>query len=156
VIGVNSQIASESRANAGIAFAIPSNLVKRVAEQLIASGEVTYSWLGISSGPEMSLSLINALNLPNNLRGVIVTDVTRGGPADNAGIQSPSGSQNFNGQRIPTSADIITAIDGQPVIGMSELVTYLAINTVPGQSVSLTVYRAGQMLTIPVTLGQRP
>jgi 2-alkenal reductase len=156
VIGVNSQIASESRASAGIAFAIPSNLVKRVAEQLIANGEMQYSWLGISSGPEISLNLIDALNLPNNLRGVVVTGVEDGGPAAQAGILEPSGNQNVNGDRIPNSADIITAIDGQAVTGMSSLVSYLAINTVPGQTVNLTVYREGQTINVPVTLGERP
>ena len=56
VVGMNSQIASQSRSNAGIAFSIPSNLVKRVAQQLIDNGQVNYSYLGISSGPEISLS----------------------------------------------------------------------------------------------------
>jgi S1-C subfamily serine protease len=153
VIGVNSQIASQSRSNAGIAFAIPSNLVKRVAEQLITTGDVNYSYLGISSGPEISLALIDALNLPNNLRGVVVTSVTPGGPAEAAGIRPPT--ESGRGNRL-ASADIITAIDGQPVTGMSSLVSYLAGNTVPGQTVNLTVYRDGQHIDLPVTLSVRP
>jgi len=157
VIGVNSQIAPGSNgANAGIGFAIPSNLVKRVTQQLISNGKVSYSYLGIASGPEISLDLINALKLPNNIRGVLVTDVTAGGPAEQAGLHAPQGSQSVNGQSIPTSADIITAIDNQPVISMSTLVSYLASNTVPGQTVNLTVYRDGQQVNIPVTLTARP
>jgi S1-C subfamily serine protease len=156
VIGVNSQIASESRANAGVGFAIPSNLVKRVAGDLIANGKVHYSFLDMSSGVDMSLSLIQALSLPNNLRGVIVSDVNPQGPAGQAGLLAPSSTRVINGERVPTSADIITAIDGQPVTGMSSLVSYLASKTTPGQVVNLTVWRDGQQLNIPVTLGERP
>ena len=156
LIGVNSQIASESRANAGIGFAIPSNLVKRVSSDLISKGNVDYSYLGISSGPETSLTIMNALNLPNNLRGVIVSDVSAQGPAGQAGLQAPGSTRVINGERVPTSADIITAIDGQPVTGMSSLVSYLASKTSPGQVINLTVWREGQEINLPVTLGSRP
>ncbi len=156
VIGVNSQIASESRASAGIGFAIPSNLVKKVATDLITNGKVNYSFLGISSGSEMSLTLINALELPNNLQGVIVNDVNADGPAGQAGLRAPGNERVLNGERVPTSADIITAIDGQPITGMSGLVSYLASRTIPGQTVNLSVWRDGQEIIIPVTLGQRP
>ncbi len=158
VIGVNSQIAPGSNgANAGIGFAIPSNLVKHVTDQLIANGKVTYSYLGIASGPEISLSLIDALKLPNNLQGVVVADVVAGGPADKAGLHAPQGLQRISSSNgMPTAADIITAIDNQPVTNMSNLVSYLSSNTVPGQTVNLSVYRDGQTINIPVTLSARP
>jgi 2-alkenal reductase len=157
VIGVNSQIAPGSNgANAGIGFAIPSDLVKHVTEQLIKNGKVSYSYLGIASGPDISLDLINALKLPDNIRGVVVTDVTAGGPAEQAGLKAPAGLKNVNGQRIPSSADIITAIDGQTITNMSSLVSYLASNTVPGQTVNLSVFRDGQSVNLPVTLAERP
>ncbi|MBZ0290470.1 MAG: trypsin-like peptidase domain-containing protein [Anaerolineae bacterium] len=157
VIGVNAQIAPGSNgANAGIGFAIPSNLVKRVAEQLIRDGKVSYSYLGIASGPDISLDLIKALNLPNNIRGVVVADVTAGSPAEQAGLQAPGGLERVNSLVVPSSADIITAIDGQPVTNMSSLVSYLASNTVPGQTVNLSIYRDGQQIDLPVTLSERP
>ncbi len=157
VIGVNSQIAPGSGgASAGIGFAIPINLVKRVADQLIADGKVDYSYLGIASGSNISLDLIEALNLPNDIQGVVVADVTEGAPAAQAGILAPDGIETVNGREIPSSADIITAIDGQPITNMSSLVSYLAANTVPGQTVNLTVYRDGQEIGIPVTLRARP
>jgi len=157
VIGVNAQIAPGSGGtNTGIGFAIPSNLVQRVAGQLIADGRVSYSYLGIASGTEITLDLIDALGLPNNIRGVVVVDVTPGGPADQAGLRAPSDFTSVDGREIPASADIITAIDGQPITSMSGLVTYLASNTSPGQTVNLTVFRDGQEITIPVTLSARP
>lgn len=155
VIGVNTQIASEVRASAGVGFSVPSNLVKRVATELIANGRVNYSFLGIGSGPEISLNLINALNLPNNLRGVVVRTVDENGPAGRAGLQPASGGRFVNGEEVPVSADIITAIDGQAVTGMSTLTSYLATRTVPGQTINLTVWRDGQQIVLPVTLGAR-
>jgi 2-alkenal reductase len=158
VIGVNSQILSETRSNTGIGFAIPSNLVRRVANELINNGRVNYSYLGISSAPEqdVTLLLIEANNLPNNLRGVVVDSVTSGGPAARAGLRSAANPVRIEGEIVPTSVDIITAIDGVPMTGMSSLVAYLASATVPGQTINLTVWRDGGLVNIPVTLEARP
>lgn len=158
VIGVNSQILSETRSSAGIGFAIPSNLVRRVATELIESGFVNYSYLGIQSQPDrdVTLPLIEANNLPNNLRGVVVDSVAPNGPAAQAGLRSAGNATRIDGQLVPTSVDIITAIDNVPLTGMSSLVAYLASNTVPGQTVTLTVWRDGQQINLPVVLGSRP
>lgn len=156
VIGVNSQIASESGSNSGIGFAIPSNLVKRVAADLIAFGEVNYSYLGIRAGSEFNLALIVALNVPNNLRGVVISDVQQGTPAFQAGLRSAANPTTIEGQRVPTQADIITAIDGVPVTSMSGLISYLANKTLPGQTINLTVWRDGQQISVPVLLSERP
>ena len=73
VIGVNSQIISRSRSNSGVGFAIPVNLVKRVTNEILENGAVSYSYLGISGGPDVNLNLIETLELPNNMRGVVVS-----------------------------------------------------------------------------------
>ena len=156
VIGVNSQISSESRSNSGVGYAIPSNLVARVAQSLIETGEVEYSYLGIS-GVSVSLDVIEAFDLPNYAQGVVVGSVERGAPADNAGLRSPDGERTVNGINIPTELDIITAIDGTPVNNMDDLIAYLAGNTVPGQTINLTVVRNGnEQLNLPVLLEARP
>jgi S1-C subfamily serine protease len=72
VIGVNSQIATTSDSNSGVGFAIPANLTQRVAQQLIENGVVEYSYIGISGG-DVSLTLSQALELPADTRGVVVT-----------------------------------------------------------------------------------
>ena len=156
VIGVNSQILSETRSNSGVGFAIPSNLVKRVSQTLIENGQMNYSYLGIQGASNLDLALIQALNIPNNTRGVVVSRVERGGPAANAGLRSASSPTQINGQSVPTKADIITAIDGIEITDMSGLISYLAINTEPGQTVSLTVLRDGQPINVPVQLDARP
>lgn len=145
VIGVNSQINSESGSNSGIGFAIPGNLVLRVANSLISTGTVQYSYLGINSLP-ISLSLIEVFDLPDNIRGVGINQVSPGTPANIAGLQSLS----TNG------IDIITAIDSRPISDFDEMIGYLSIHTAPGDTVIMTIYRNGQILQIPVTLTSRP
>jgi S1-C subfamily serine protease len=150
VIGVNSQIISRTNSSAGIGFAIPSNLVGRVAQQLIETGSVEYSYLGIS-GQEVNLQIVEALNLPNTTSGVVVTRVERDSPAAQAGLRNPVAQGN-----VITSLDIITAVDGVPVSGMPDLVSYLASNTVPNQTVQLTVLRNGQTFVLNTMLSARP
>jgi S1-C subfamily serine protease len=151
VIGVNSQILSASRSSSGVGFAIPSNLTQRVAKALIEVGEMEYSFIGISGG-DVNLSLIESLNLPNNLRGVVVSDVVPGGPAALGGLSNAV----ITGENTLTSADIITAVDGTPVRGMDDLVAYLARNTSPGQQVRLSVLRNGtQQVELDITLTSR-
>lgn len=156
VIGVNSQIISRTRSSSGIGFAVPSNLVQRVAQSLIETADVDYSYLGIGGGA-IDLSYMEALNLPNNARGVVVSYVEPGGPADQGGLRRPSNEVRVDGFPVFTNVDIITAIDGEPVTDMPSLISYLAENTSPGQTVTLTVARNGvDQLQIPVVLGERP
>ncbi|MBW4437754.1 MAG: trypsin-like peptidase domain-containing protein [Pleurocapsa minor GSE-CHR-MK-17-07R] len=150
VIGVNSQIISRTNSSAGVGFAIPSNLVARVAQQLIETGRVQYSYLGIS-GQEMNLEILDALNLPNTTNGVVVTRVERNSPAAQAGLQNPVTQGNSI-----TSLDIITSVDGIRVSGMPDLISYLASNTVPNQVVTLEVLRNGQSFGLNVQLSERP
>lgn len=145
VIGVNSQINTESGTNSGIGFAVPSNLVSKVVDSLILNGEVEYSFIGIQSRP-VDLDLINAFSLPNNLRGVAVLSTFEDTPANDAGVLPLSGQ----------SVDVITAIDGVPIGDFDELLGFLAINTVPGDTIMLTVYRRGEYLELPLTLTSRP
>ena len=157
VIGVNSQIISRTRSSSGIGFAIPSNLVQRVADEIVNEGSVDYSYLGIQTRPgDVDLALIETLGLPNNTRGVVVLRAEPGGPAASAGLRTASDAVMVDGVPVPQSVDIITAIDGQEVLGFNSLISYLASNTEPGQTVNLTVLRDGQQVAVPVVLGARP
>lgn len=156
VIGVNSQIMSDSRSSSGVGFAIPSNLVQRVAQELIDNGYINYSYLGISGG-DVNLAIIEAFDLSNNQRGVVVGDVSSGSPAARAGLHSAGDVQGEGENAAPSSLDIITAIDGQPLDGIADLIAYLAKNTKPGQSVTLSVLRDGQeQLELEAKLTPRP
>jgi S1-C subfamily serine protease len=154
VVGVNSQINTTTGSNSGIGFAVPSNLTLRVAQELIEDGTVDYSFIGITGAP-LTLSDSETLDLPNNVRGAVVTDVVANSPAAKAGLRAAR--LIGQGQAVDvTTADIITAIDGEQVYDMSTLISYLAKYTVPGDTVTFTVIRDGQTIDIPVTLESRP
>lgn len=138
VIGVNAQIISENRANSGVGFAIPSNLVLRVADDLRAAGRVEYAYLGVQRANDITLSVIERLGLPNDTRGLVIGGVT--GPAEAAGLRSN---------------DVITAIDGEEVHGLGPLLAYLATYTLPGQTVTVSILRDGQPTELRVELGTR-
>ncbi|MCX9079983.1 MAG: PDZ domain-containing protein, partial [Candidatus Methanoperedens sp.] len=78
-------------------------------------------------------------------------------PADRGGLQAGRTTRSNDGFSTFVPVDIITAVDGQPVRDMADLISYLAENTTPGQTVQLTVVRDGtQQLQLPVTLDERP
>lgn len=155
VIGVNTMIVSETGSSAGLGFAIPVNIVKKVVPSLIASGYYDHPWLGIT-GYSLTSELVGALSLPVE-RGALVSDVTRGGPSEKAGIRGGTRTVTVPGyvQAIRSGGDIIVAIDGNAVLGMDSLISYLDF-TEAGQVVTLDVVRGSQRLSIQVTLGARP
>jgi len=151
VIGINTQIKSSSRQSSGVGFAVPVDLVKRVVPSLINDGQHSYSLMGIS-GNEVNILLRERANLPNDILGAYVNRTTAGGPADIAGIQSDSsltGSLNFDG-------DVIVSINSIPMKSMDDLIGYLALNTEPDDEITVGVFRDGEEIAIPMTLGARP
>ncbi len=152
LIGVPSQIESQSGGNTGVGFAIPSAIVAKVATQLISTGKAAHSYLGIS-GMTITPDVISALNLKAGLQGVLVATVVRGGPSDKAGIRGAQVDQNGN----PTAVgDIITGINGTKIVRFEDMVSYLYAKTEPGQTVTLDVLRNGQTIQVPVVLGTQP
>jgi putative serine protease PepD len=131
VIGVNSQIATGGggNGNVGIGFAIPSNTVRQVVPQLENRDVVRHAYLGLSSTVPLS-----------GAGGAVVRTVVPGGPADKAGVQT---------------GDVITQVDGRQVFDPSDISTAIGTHN-PGDSVSVTVQRAGAELHLKVKLGQRP
>lgn len=99
---------------------------------------------------------MEALELPNDTRGVVVTDVIAGGPAALAGLRSAELRQTQGQFATLVSADIITHINGVEVNGMDALISYLAAYTKPGDTVDLVVLRAGEVIQMQLTLGARP
>ena len=155
VIGVNAQIATggTTEANAGVGFAIPVNVVRRVAPELIANGSYTWPWMGVS-GTSVDLSLQQANDLPTQ-DGAYIVEVVSGSPAESAGLRGSTSVQQVNGVAQPVGGDVILAIDGNPVVDFSDLLVTVAFHN-PGDTVELTVLRDGQQITVPVTLAPRP
>jgi S1-C subfamily serine protease len=154
VIGINSQIQTGGgRGNVGIGFAIPINTAREAVAQLEQNGKVEHAYLGISGG-SIDPQLARALKLPVE-EGVLVSEVVKGGPADEAGIQGGNTSATIEGANIVLGGDIITKVDGKKISGMDEV-----INTVnsakPGEKLVVTVLRSGSPKNLAVTLGVRP
>ena len=156
VIGINTQIRSDSGSNSGVGFAVPVDLAKRVVPNLIANREHVYSFMGIR-GLELDNTMRNGLSLKNGQRGAYITAVEGGTPAQKAGLLGDSGSFGINGTPVNPQydGDLIVAVDGRPVTSMDDLIAYLALNTSPGDDIVLTVLRAGQQELIVLTLTQR-
>jgi Do/DeqQ family serine protease len=125
LIGINSQIISNSNGNIGIGFAIPSNMARRVMDDLRTKGKVTRAQLGVSVqnvSADMAASL--GLKQPG---GVIVSAVTPGSAADRAGLKR---------------GDVITALNGQPIRDMNTLRNRVA-ETAPNATADLLIVRDG-------------
>ena len=156
VIGVNTQIISQTGTSAGIGFAVPINIVKRVVPALIADGEYRYAWLGIS-GVDLFQELREEAGLPSGIRGVLVQTVAADGPADRAGLTAGDKQTQLGGGTYSLGGDTIVAIEDVPVHQMSDLINYLAEHTDPGDVVTLAVVRAGgESADVTVTLAARP
>jgi serine protease Do len=156
VIGINAMIISESGSNAGVGFAIPINIAKQILPTLIAGKEYQYAWLGID-GISLTEEVAAAMSLPADTRGALVTSVAQGSPADRAGLHGSQEVLTVAGQEYPSGGDIITAIEGEPVGGTDDLITYLVENTHPGDQVTLNLIRSGgEKESVSVTLGVRP
>ncbi len=143
LVGVNTQIASPSGASAGIGFAIPADEVNRIVPRLIRDGRFVRPTLGISAG---SADLQQALKLP---KGVAVVQVGNNSPAMRAGLQ-PFRRGSQRGEVI--AGDVITQIDGESVNDIDGMLALLERKQ-PGDTVTLTLWRAGQTRRQAVVLG---
>jgi serine protease Do len=155
VIGVTSDLVSSSGSSSGIGFAIPAEIVSKVVPSLISSGTYSHPYLGIS-GTDMNPDIAKAMNLPADTRGALVETVTANSPAAKAGLQASNTTVTINGTQGTVGGDVITAIDGQTITSMSDIIAYLAIHTEVGQTVTLSILRNGQTQTVQLTLGSRP
>jgi S1-C subfamily serine protease len=142
LIGVNTQIASPSGASAGIGFAIPVDEVNRIVPRLIRDGRFVRPAIGVTAA---SSSLEKALKLP---KGIALVQVQPGGPAAKAGLQP---FRRGKGTEI-VPGDVITAVNDEAVAGMDDMLSLLEKRQ-PGDSVTLTVWRAGQTRKQVVVLG---
>jgi S1-C subfamily serine protease len=154
VIGVNSQIATAgSEGNIGIGFAIPSNTVKKVSAELIATGHVAHAYLGVGV-QELTPDVAQTLNLPVE-KGLIVETVVKESAAAQAGIRAGKRNVVIDGQSYRVGGDIIVSVDGSPVESTSDLLGTLAEKE-PGDRLTVEVYRGTKRLKLEVTLGRQP
>ena len=126
VIGVNSQIASQSGGSVGIGFAVPSNTVRDVIPRLERGESIKRAYLGISTSGDSGKVTVAAVNA--------------GGPAAGGGVQVGDVITSVGGKKVSTPDDVAAAIQDRR----------------PGQSVKVVVQRGGSAQTLNVTLAERP
>jgi serine protease Do len=138
LIGINTAIFSRSGGYQGIGFAVPSNMARRIMEQLIGEGRVIRGWVGVTIQeltPELSRKFRH-----ESTAGALVGESLPGSPAERAGI---------------TSGDIIVEFGGKDVEGPSEFKNMVARST-PGTRVPVAVLRSGKAMRFIVTVGELP
>lgn len=138
VVGINTAIASNSGGNEGIAFSIPSNLVRRVAESLVRHGKVPRSYLGVKLDPEFDATAAKRFNL-DKLRGARVLQVYEKTPAAKAALQMDDVILEFNGIEVQDENHLINMVSLTPI----------------GKKIRLSVLRGGKVIPIEVLLADR-
>jgi S1-C subfamily serine protease len=151
VIGINTAIQSKTGEFSGIGFAVPANTIKRIVPSLIEKGSYEHPWLGVA-GTSLTPDITKQLGLPKNYKGVFVTAVVDGGPAQKAGLREATYTAN-GGLK---GGDIITALDGRQIRDMDDLIIYIADNKSVGDSVLLQINRNGDTVELTATLQARP
>jgi serine protease DegQ len=138
LIGINSVIYSRTGGSLGIGFAIPVSMAKGIMEQIIAEGTVTRGFVGVTP-QDITPELAESLKL-SAARGALIAGVTRGSPAEKAGLKT---------------GDVIIAINDKPI---QDRVAAMAIIAAlkPGMNANFNVTRDQKQVTIPVEIGKRP
>jgi serine protease Do len=129
VLGINVSIFSLSGANDGVGFAVPIDIAHDIAERVVAGEEIEGAFLGVNLG------LVDS-----GRAGAVITDVTSGSAADEAGLEVD---------------DLVIEIDGSSVQGPADLAAQVQTHQ-PGSTIDLVVVRDGDEMTLTVTLGERP
>jgi S1-C subfamily serine protease len=152
VVGITTAVVSNSQ---GLGFAIPSSTVLREVGSLVTEGFYNkHSWLG-ASGTDMTYEIAEAMGV-NVTYGWLIAQVTTGGPADQAGLQGGTQQVTVAGQSVTIGGDIIIALDGTRIRNMDDLSTFLEEQTLPGQTIDVTIVRGGQTMTLTLKLDARP
>jgi serine protease Do len=138
LIGINTAIFTQSGGYMGIGFAVPINMARQVMDQLVTRGRLNRGYLGVAV-QDVTPAITRGLGLSVE-GGILVSDVTPGGPAAQAGLQR---------------GDVITSIDGKAVTDVGHFRNLVA-GTAPGTRVQLTILRNGRQQAAEVAIGEAP
>jgi S1-C subfamily serine protease len=160
VVGINTAVFSGTGTFSGIGFAVPSNAITKIVPTLIEKGTYPHPYFGAKIATLTSDILQNVTtDLPSaartalsNLKGAYVDTITKNGPADKAGVHGSTTDQYSKKH----GGDIITAIDGHPIVKSDDLITYIDQHKSVGDNITLTIYRNGHTLDLKATLTARP
>ena len=138
LVGINTAIYSQTGVSTGIGYAIPVSIARQVMEQIIEKGSVTRGWIGVGV-QDITAELAQSFKL-SAARGVLITQVERGSPADKAGMKP---------------GDILLAVDDRPVADTTTMLNLIA-SLQPGQQAAIRLARNQAETDLTVTIGRRP
>jgi len=159
VIGITSQIISESGSSSGLGFAISSNTIERIVPEIIENGYYLHAWLGIETLDltDYSIAILEEAGMDVSMdSGVLVIGIESGSPAQEAGITSGNQRLQFGPYIIPLGGDLITAINNVQVTSKQDLMVYLETETSIGDKINLTIIRDGRTQEVEITLSSQP
>jgi serine protease Do len=135
VVGINSQIYSQSGGYQGLSFSIPIDVAIRVKDQIVATGKVQHAKLGVAV-QEVNQGFADSFKL-DTVEGALVSSVTRGSAADKAGLKA---------------GDIVRKLNGQPIVNSGDLSSMVSLAK-PGDKMGIDVWREGKLVHLNATLG---
>jgi S1-C subfamily serine protease len=155
VIGVNSQIQSESGSggNVGVGFAVPINTVRTVAAQIVKSGHAEHAFLGVKV-QAVTPDVARLFRLRAG-HGLLVASVQPGSAAAKAGLRAGTHQVTDAGETYPLGGDLIVAADGVRLSSLDQLRDVIS-NKQPGDRLALEIWRGDQNVTLGVKLGRQP
>jgi S1-C subfamily serine protease len=153
VIGVNSQIETESGGNVGIGFAVPIDTVKEAVSQLLQHGRVEHAYLGIEMAT-ITDELADNVRLPAD-SGVLIQAVRPNSPAAQAGLRGGSTQVVVDGDSYLVGGDVISMADGEVIESAEELRSVVTARK-PGDELALEIHRADETTEVTVKLGRQP
>jgi S1-C subfamily serine protease len=154
VIGINAQIRSDSGNAEGVGFAVPINAARRSMAQLLATGKVSYAYMGVTS-EDLTPGIARKFKYPVRY-GAVVTSIRPDSPAARSGLRGGSDEREYNGSAFTLGGDVILAIGDRRVRSAADVVRAVTERLRPGQTVNVTIVRDGTRQTVPVTLANRP
>ncbi len=139
LIGINTAIFSRTGGSEGVGFAIPSSIAVDIVDSLLRTGKVVRGWMGVAI-QEITPALAKSFKLPEQRKGVLISDVNEIGPSHAAGIKR---------------GDVVVAFNGKAIQSVSQLRNLVA-RTIVGKDAQVTVLREGEEKTLTIKVAERP
>ncbi len=139
LIGINTAIFSRTGGSEGVGFAIPSSIALDIVDSLQRTGKVVRGWMGVAI-QEITPALAKSFKLPEDRKGILISDVNENGPSHAAGVKR---------------GDVVVAFNGKEILSVSQLRNLVA-RTIVGKEAQVTVLRDGKEQIIAVKVAERP
>jgi S1-C subfamily serine protease len=155
VIGINTAIFSPTGTSAGVGFAVPVDTIRRILPELLSLGRYRHPWLGIRYAYRLTPGFAEMIEAPAD-KGLLLVELYQGGPLALKGVKGAQQEAILGNQRVFIGGDILSAVNGEAIASMEELVILLETRYQVGDVVEVTLLRDGQEQRVSVELAEEP